>query len=973
MNQLHLAPFSSFRLRAFAAGLLASLALTSAPAAQRADALVRADLAFASGLSERYRYADLAENVIGTVESGGVTENMSETVALTKCDVLANGARFSGNPEERLELHVKALEAYDSFLEDYPYSDLVTDAERAYVDITNRYAQHLEQDLQEAVGAEAETLRESIKETLDGGLERVRTLIETYEDDPELSPSEELEMYGFVLRRGQMLTTRAQIAEDGTFYFAQAEQVLEDLAAAMDQTSMGLQAYLQLAKVKSLQGEYLDAADFAAYVVDFVVPMDPAAREDPNWTELSQDERQRRFRIVQLGMVDLLEAYNNAGESASAVDAALYYYNVWKSEGYELNPLGYLSLLGVAKTLLDAGGFVGGGLVDGNLQWFETSDEMSQAGFRSGRESRSAIELALRTAKEVNEANRGNVLQVRAQKLISEIVDRPGVALSPDVLLEAAEGELNSRNYPAALNTYKRLLALLDRQDDATKLDQMPSALNGIAKCLERLERPLEAAMAYREAATTWKGDPEFQVKNAEGYYRALEKVRRSDPSDDLIGSLYLQAENLVAEAAAGGGGSVEIHWKKGERAYRDKDYAAARQEYLLVDPGDEAYEKALVKATLCTYKLGDLAGANDEFESYLTSFVPDPANTVTTKDKIDAREAAKAMATYYVGFIAKKNGDWTRVETWLDDFDEKFGTQKNYAATAMRLLLQAKEAQKDFAGVRDVLERMRTKYGAHPQTAAAAGDAAGALKGLIEAAVKDEDAEKADRLRAERAQYLNLANEASTKPSFSGLRNESSLWVELEEWEKAEAALRKLVAAFGKDDARAKDMQRFVLPDLGLALLEQKRVPEALEVLDPLVPDPDDKDDPRRPGASTVRHWARAISGWVEGDADTIVEVPGAGADDAAFEKATKLYLQLTRQEERENKWECAWYELKFENFYAFYRWGQLDSSKLASTKGFLEDLRSAAQDPEFLLVTEKCGGETLRKRFLWLWDKVR
>ena len=540
------------------------------------------------------------------------------------------------------------------------------------------------------------------------------------------------------------------------------------------------------------------------------------------------------------------------------------------------------------------------------------------------------------------------------------------------MLLEAAEGEYNGKSYEGALVTYKRLLLLLERQDEATRLDQMPRALNGIGKSLERLGRPLEAAMAYREASTTWKGDPEFQKKNADGYYRAIGQVRKSAPSDDLIGEMYLAAENLAAEAASAEGGAGEIHWRRGERLYSQKDYAKAREEYLQVDPGEDVYEKAQTKASLCHYKLGDSAKATAEFEGYIRNYVPDPANTVTTKGKLDTRKQASAMATYYVGLIAKKNSEWDKVIEWLGNYDEAFSDQTDYAPAAMRLLMQAYNAKGELASVRDVLERMQSSFGNHPQTGAAAAEAAKTLAPLIDAAVKKGDETEADRLRVERAQFLNLGNSLDSKPNYGNLRNESVLWVELEEWDKAEVALRRLIDAFENDSDRADAMEKRILPDLGLVLLEQKRVPEALEILDPLIPDPDDKSDPRKPRSETVRSWCRAIGGWVEGDAETILEVPGAGQE-GDFDKATKLWLKLTQQAANTDKWSCEWYELKFQTFYSYYRWGQLDSSKLTSTKEYLEDLRVSAQDPEFLLVSEKCGDELLRKRFLWLWEKVR
>ena len=67
-----------------------------------------------------------------------------------------------------------------------------------------------------------------------------------------------------------------------------------------------------------------------------------------------------------------------------------------------LSPPGYLSLLSVARTLLDVGGYAGGSLSAGRLRWFETSEDMENAGV-SRRDRRSALDLALSVAQTVNE------------------------------------------------------------------------------------------------------------------------------------------------------------------------------------------------------------------------------------------------------------------------------------------------------------------------------------------------------------------------------------------------------------------------------------------------------------------------------------------------------------------------------------------------------------------------------------------
>ena len=74
-------------------------------------------------------------------------------------------------------------------------------------------------------------------------------------------------------------------------------------------------------------------------------------------------------------------------------------------------------------------------------EWFASEDEAKEAG-ASRRNRISCTDLALQIAQQVNKENQGNVLQIRAQKLISSIIDRPGVQVAPAVLYEGGRGQL---------------------------------------------------------------------------------------------------------------------------------------------------------------------------------------------------------------------------------------------------------------------------------------------------------------------------------------------------------------------------------------------------------------------------------------------------------------------------------------------------------------------------------------------------
>ncbi|HED65636.1 MAG TPA: hypothetical protein ENJ09_08780 [Planctomycetes bacterium] len=943
--------------------LLATLAPAVSP---QTNSRVRADMDFARKLATEFAYVDLAQDVVAGLEASNLSGEDAEALALLECDIYTAGARGEGNAEKRLELYAKAIEAYRQFIEEHEYSDLLPQAQRSYVALLNDYGRILEMRLKEQVGAEAEATRKQIKDALEPGLELTGDLI----DDTEGATSKvELnERYRLMLNRGQMLLTIANVSEDGSYAYDRAAQTLENLALEAGETSSaGLNAYLLLARVKLAQGDPATASDFATYVYDVVLPTDPAVREAMDWDSLSFEEKVPRWKLGEVALDVVVQAFLQQGRVEDACRYALSYYNDWRAEGFDISPVGYLSMLSAARALLESGGWVGGQLNSGALQWFPTQEEMNAAGFAGTRRSRSALDMALSIAQYVNSENRGNTLQVRAQKVISEIIARPGVEVSPDILFEAAQGEYFAKNYAEALDAFRGIVSRLESRDEATQREYAPKVLYHIGKCLSYLGRDLEAAMAFREGATVWAGDPEYDQKLADGYYKSVARAKSGAGGDPLLENLYLEAENLL-KALDAGGGAIAV--RQAERAYSKKDYQGARDLYLQVEKGTDDYEIAVVKAALCLYKLKDEAGARREFENYLNVYVKDPRNKPVGAKKEKTRAEAMAVAVFYLGRMSYTHQEWDKVIEELRDFAKRFPEQNDYGPNALYMVVKAFIAKGDLDSAREVVDEMLEVFPTHSRTGYSALNYYLALKGTEDAAIKAGDEEALDALRQTMVTYLHHANEIETKPKYGDLRSESTLWLELGDWKAAEAVLRKLLGAFEKDSTLADKINQHILPDLGLALLEQKRIPEAFAVLDPLIPK--DDSDTRKPSGKMMTRWCRSVTGWVEEKGSTFVEVPGVGGAEN-LELACKLLRKLTDSEGAREKYTCPWYHRKFDTAYGYYQWGLIDSERTKSARVSIEDLQNKLDDKRLQGVADACGEDTLRREFLWLLDKVR
>ena len=698
--------------------------------------------------------------------------------------------------------------------------------------------------------------------------------------------------------------------------------------------------------------------------------------------ELDQAAKEQRWLFLELSSADLAEAHASAGDVDTAMLYALHFYNTQKREGFSFSPsLGYPTLLGVARSMLDAGGYIGGNLASGEAQWYATEEAARED--HSRRNVSSAADLALSIAKQVKDDNKGNILQLHAQKLISEISSLPGVVVDPDLLFDAAQGQYYDEAYPEAIEGFKRLLATIADEDAATKTLYGPKVLWWIGRSFQRMERPLEAALAFREGVTTWQGDPQYDAQNASDFYRMIEQVRSRAPEAQAYTALFREAENLAARYNTGD--KNDILFDQAERLRKEQKYEEAIAKYKEIEPGSDTYERGLVGIAESTLRLGQAAEAEDLFRQYVEEYVPDPKNSVEDSPiKQARRNEAMAKAEFYRGYIAFKHAEanpseeaWQRVIDLVADYHEKYPDQTSLAPWCMSMATQAYLALGDTDKARAHNAKLAELFSDSQWTAITAVRFYNTLKEQKGAAEKAGNTELAMELELEMAKLLELGHEMSSPANFDNLRAESRHWMVLSNWEKAEPILRKLTTF----EDKAEDIARYVKPDLAHALLAMRRTGEALEVLEPLVAD----DAEPQPSKETVIAYCRAVTGWLEPEGNRMQVIPGAGTEPAQYDKVIQLYDKL---DELPDSWTCEWLAYKFMIPYAYHVWatgegGPKDSSRRDSARNQLQLLTSEIATT-FDLVDERCaeagpevhavhGPGSLRAKFRWLWERVQ
>ncbi len=957
------------RPRALASAPIAAAA-PGAVFAQASEAELRADITFARGLAN-WSFVDLSQEIIARLERANPPSALAEEVALLKCEVYFAAARSDAKNRERLLK--QAIDAYTGFLARSSFNEESKAlAEAGLVEASSAYARTLAGRLEEAVGEDKAALRSQIQEVLAAASRRAGTVVDSYLAIPaaERTAEQRRKLNELLLAQGEMLLELGKAEELGDANFNFAIQKFERLSDLNGEGSpWSMRAMIGIADVYSAQGKWDEAAAYYEFPVNFSIPIDLAAwQEAVKTSEISTDEKQARFLFVQLGTPGLARALAAQGDSKGAIRWCLHLYNTWRREGLDLvQPQGYLALLEVARMLVDFGGVIGGKVAAGEARWFATAEEASANNVPKNAQ-RSALDFALSLAQTVANENKGTTLLVRAQQVIGSIISRPGIQVDPTVLFDAAQGDFNASEFAPAIAAFKRVIVALDSGDAAARTELMPKVLWHVGRSYARLDRQLEAAMTYEFALDSWAGgDAVWDEQNATGFNSAATALRRQAKGDAQVEALVRKSEEVLARTS--GGAANDILFRAGEAAMDAKKYDEARTKYRAVTGGNFR-EKAMVGLGICDYREGKFDAAIRVFDDYLTKYVPDAKNAETDPNRLAKRKEARASATFYWGLslykLAEKgSGDWRAVITKLERYHEDFPEQPRFAPAALYQTLMAWVKIGDQAQVRSVLETMLIKYPDDTYTGNAARESYVALEAQRNA---ESDEAKRRRLLVEMAENLQTLNRTSPKPSFANMRRESTHWVELGEWAKAEDLLKRIRLQFASDASAEETMLKGVLPDLGLALVRQYKVQEAAEVLAPL----NAKDAKYKATKLIAANYARALTGWVElsvgadGKLGAPKEVPGVGGAES-FEAGAIIINQLAASAE---KWTTDWFRYKLDQIYAFHQWSKLDSKKAEVAKTDIAFLANPTNlGPQF---RHDQMPEDLRQLFVWLLAQV-
>lgn len=974
---------------------------TVAAAQSMTDKAVEAEIEFARGLARDWAFVDIAQGVLENVGKADLSERMSEELGLVRCEVFTNGARATFDPTKRNELLEKAIESYEDYIASNQYATNRPEAEAQLVELAITYARSIDIALKDTVGEEATALKDKKVATLEGAIARTEALIEEINNLPpdEMTPELNTKRLVTMLQQGDVYSRLSGAVDDDVIFGENALEVYSNLIFdAGEGTELALRAQMGIGDVYVSQGDPETAREFYMGTIENVIPRDEDERNNPDgldWKNVPFEIKQKRFNYVELGIPGVQQTSRTLGEPEVAIEFALFFYNIYRQEGFQLSSLGYDAMVEVAETFVEAGGFIGGKPAQGSAKWYATEDDLKAAKV-SKRDRRTAVEFALDLARQVTTETAKSPAGQRAADLLLQINERPEVELPIEQLLQAGEASIRKEEIGKALENFYTALARMDALERADRAEFGARAYNGLGTALRSQGRDLEAAMAFREAMLNYR-DPEWDSKNAKRYNYT---IRAWAKDNGLAGqakadALVTESEDFVIDTDEGGGSADQIVFSQGEKELKRGNFEAAIAKYREIKQDEGMYEPSIIRIGQCMLQLRQIREALTHFDGYLNDYVTNPTNDPTTPIAKERRHQSQGKAIYNAGVIEQiiaqskykksENTDasgYTAIVERLENFKDEFGDVGSVALKCQGMLADAYAKLGETEKAAAVVAAMIEEEASSRDTAKASLGLYTAYRARVKQLEKDEgaNADALAKLRLDMAEALSVYNGITPGVSYSYLRNESRHWLDIDRWAEARKPLEKIVKRFLDDDEVGQKVVKQVIPDLAEAMIETSAVEEAKDLLSPYVIGEGAPLGTRTP---TIL-LSRAMMGSVVGSGTNVQTTPGAGGEEAEFEFVTKRLDQI---ENSLDAWSAEWYEAKFAAIYAYYVWGQNNAKKLETSKNLIDDITSFMEgDVSFKLIDEafeiedvdpqlkrRLGNDVLASRYRWLYGKTR
>ncbi|MEM7201752.1 MAG: hypothetical protein AAF628_15905 [Planctomycetota bacterium] len=450
-----------------------------------------------------------------------------------------------------------------------------------------------------------------------------------------------------------------------------------------------------------------------------------------------------------------------------------------------------------------------------------------------------------------------DALGTRAQSILQGILDANGAAAPADLWLDVAKGHWSANRSGLAIQACRRALAATSDTDDATAF----AAWYVIGCGFAQQERLLEATLALKLGLERFgaTAEPHLRERAAALLPLFLRQLRWQSNDDPFFAPLADEVLQLAARNGAGGAPG-NLFWDEAVRRLSERNGAGAIDAFRRIRPSEPRHGPAQARiATIIARQNRDIGARRAMLDELRHHESPPRA----PEDVTEARQRAKGEIAFMRARLAfeaalahdANESELSEVVAVLAAFIRDYGPHVPlYVAEAHFMLgqahlelgdLEAAKRQYDALGTLSprfvAADRLATRlFNAYAERIAAAGSSS-----------------DADTLRRAAIDVAVGACENSERPQFHLAILALQHLRELQDWDRIESLGTSIVERLKHHD-RQDDIDRFVLPILGHALLQRRHFERAYETLtraEAAVPPPE--------RYAITRQICLALGGW--------------------------------------------------------------------------------------------------------------
>jgi tetratricopeptide (TPR) repeat protein len=899
------------------------------------------EITFVRALAKEMRFIELAKSEAERLATEFRGAGEQDKIAQLSVEVTYYGARSRSDRNQQRTLFKETIDKSKELVERSSDAATQLEARATLANASQDFGQFLVEELEIARSDAPERVKELEEESTTvfrAGIESCGKVMDVLKEQRK-DPAKETEY--FLMWMKKAVLTREQGRADKTNRSVLTQRAIEELTELVlevgEETAIGLRGLFEIAQCQEVDGKIAEAIDsYRGTINQIATSLEQAQKGE---LELSGELQGFLFEMMQEVYVRTGEVMVREGQAGTAELFAEFRANMTKfgEKGLDLFDVvsdqhGHLMLLAESKFLAESG-------------------------------DPKKVADAMTMVQRINDKHPGDYVGVRAKAVLRDILGVQQNLVSGNLLFEVAKGELQNKNYEAAIKGLRKAIAAMSA-DEQAKLGLEAHQMLGTAYGIT--DRYLESIIALGEGIRRHgKKDDGPTSDAADSLDRAISAHKRLVKNDAAFTTFYAGPLELVKDYSVGGG--AKLFWKQANDLFNAKKYPEAIKEYRQVDKGFQLYERAQVLIARCQAAIGDLAAARQSIADYraFAATTEIPARE-TARQQVRAAAMAEAEFTeMQMAYLEARGSEELKLKKDLTKYDAAIERAQAFAtnakdgdtnlATALEYLGRLNAEKGDLERAEGAYTQLKAKDPVRASRLATEvfkeyQTKVKTLKDELDQAIAKDlgEAEVQKALAATNAMRGKLVAlgldyiTSSPKPQLAILVGTMQNCESLGDWKRVDEVAQKSIELYGTDttEATKKTIDMIVRPKVGEALLQQQRFQEAYDMLVAA-----EKVNPTQ--WELKRQIARALGGWFEFNPQTgaPVKVPGLDRPAEAYQKYygdPKESYRIWASRPEVKQFSLEWYRFQWETYWFARQAGQKDGKFKEIADKFYRTARS-------------------------------